>query len=223
MDSITSATAAAANSARPATTPETATAISSDFETFLQMLSTQLQNQDPMDPVKSEDFAVQLATFSGVEQQVLTNTLLQDLSSRMIASSMSDLASWVGLEARSAAPAAWSGTPVDVSINPLAAADRTILVVRNASGSEVHRAAVPITADTVSWDGRNAAGQVLPHGNYTFELENYAGDDLLATDPLESYALVTEARIMDGQTVLVTASGELVPSDLVTGLRQPEG
>ena len=45
-------------------------ALSSDFETFLRMLTTQLQNQDPLNPVDSADFAVQLATFSSVEQQV---------------------------------------------------------------------------------------------------------------------------------------------------------
>ena len=53
--------------------------ISSDFETFLLMLTTQLENQDPLNPIESQDFAVQLATFSGVEQQVLTNDLLSDL------------------------------------------------------------------------------------------------------------------------------------------------
>ena len=51
--------------------------ISSDFETFLRMLTVQMQNQDPLNPIQSSDFAVQLATFSGVEQQVRTNDLLE--------------------------------------------------------------------------------------------------------------------------------------------------
>lgn len=221
MDTITSVPSAAAPTTSPTGTTETATAISSDFETFLKMLSTQLRNQDPLEPVKSEDFAVQLATFSGVEQQVLTNTLLEELGGRLAAASISDLASWVGLEARSAAPAAWTGAPIDISINPLAAADRTVLVVRNAAGDEIYRNEVAASADTISWDGRGNGGQAQPHGNYTFELENYAGEELLAVDRLESYALVTEARMIDGETVLVTDAGELVPSDLVSGLRQP--
>ena len=45
-----------------------AAAESSDFETFLKMLTVQMQNQDPLNPVESTDYAVQLATFSGVEQ-----------------------------------------------------------------------------------------------------------------------------------------------------------
>ncbi len=50
-------------------------AVTSDYETFLRMLTTQLQNQDPMNPMESDDFAMQLATFSGVEQQVKTNEI----------------------------------------------------------------------------------------------------------------------------------------------------
>ena len=49
--------------------------ISSDFNTFLRMLTVQMQNQDPLNPIDSADYAVQLATFSGVEQQVRTNQL----------------------------------------------------------------------------------------------------------------------------------------------------
>ena len=48
-----------------------AAVLSSDFETFLKMLTTQMQNQDPLNPVDSTDYATQLATFSSVEQQVL--------------------------------------------------------------------------------------------------------------------------------------------------------
>lgn len=52
---------------------KTAAFASSDFETFLKMLTTQIKNQDPLNPMEGTEFAVQLATFSGVEQQVMTN------------------------------------------------------------------------------------------------------------------------------------------------------
>lgn len=54
-------------------------ALSSDFETFLKMLTTQMENQDPLNPVDSAEFAMQLATFSGVEQQIRTNDILADM------------------------------------------------------------------------------------------------------------------------------------------------
>ena len=73
-------TATTTSAPAPATyAPTTETApnvISSDFETFLKMLTVQMENQDPLNPTDSSEYAMQLATFSGVEQQVLTNDLL---------------------------------------------------------------------------------------------------------------------------------------------------
>ena len=56
------------------------TVIGSDFDTFLKLLTTQMKNQDPLNPIDSTDYATQLATFSGVEQQTRTNQLLESLS-----------------------------------------------------------------------------------------------------------------------------------------------
>src|SRR6056297_3909166 len=81
-----------------------AEALSSDFETFLLMLTTQMQNQDPLNPLESSEFAVQLATFSGVEQQVKTNDLLGSLLSGLASSGMAQMASWIGREARTDGP-----------------------------------------------------------------------------------------------------------------------
>ena len=78
--------------------------VTSDFEMFLRMMTTQMTNQDPLDPVDSADYAVQLATFSSVEQQVLTNDLLRLVSGQLGMSSMAQLAGWVGQDARAAVP-----------------------------------------------------------------------------------------------------------------------
>lgn len=53
--------------------------ISSDFNAFLRMLTAQIQNQDPLEPMAASDFAVQLATFANVEQSTQTNSLLREL------------------------------------------------------------------------------------------------------------------------------------------------
>ena len=65
------------------TTASTRSQISSDFDTFLKMLTAQMQNQDPFNPIDSTDYATQLATFSGVEQQTRTNDLLTNLGSQI--------------------------------------------------------------------------------------------------------------------------------------------
>ena len=72
---------------QPVTTPtvqtdqqQAAAVLSSDFETFLQMLTAQARYQDPLEPIDSSEYASQLAQFSMVEQQVLSNDLLTSLT-----------------------------------------------------------------------------------------------------------------------------------------------
>jgi len=126
-------------SASTSTTPTNQGVISSDFETFLKMLTAQMENQDPLDPMDSADYATQLATFSGVEQQVLTNDLLQVLSGQFAVSGMAQMASWVGKEARAPVAGYFDGAPITVAPNPASIADRVELVVRDADGTEVQR------------------------------------------------------------------------------------
>ena len=116
---------------------EAASALSSDFETFLLMLTTQMENQDPLNPIESQDFAVQLATFSGVEQQVRTNDLLESLANGLGLSGMSQLAGWVGMEARVNAPAVFDVAPITLAPEPDPSSDNAVLVVRDEFGRVV--------------------------------------------------------------------------------------
>src|SRR6056297_2228087 len=99
----------------PVTPAGSGSALSSDFETFLKMLTTQMRNQDPLNPVESSDFAVQLATFSTVEQQVLTNDLLTDLGARVGALGLGQVSGWIGMQAVTEGPVIFEGQPVSVT------------------------------------------------------------------------------------------------------------
>jgi len=195
------------------------TTITSDFDTFLRMLTVQMQNQDPLDPIDSADYAAQLATFSGVEQQVLTNELLVGLTSQLALSGLADMAAWVGQEARAPMAGAFDGTPITLSPNPVAIADRVELVVRDSAGLEVSRSEIPNSADPIEWAGVTADGAPLPNGLYGFEVVSYAGDEVLLAEPAEIYATVTEVRSIDGRTVLVMEGGAMVAAESVTALR----
>jgi flagellar basal-body rod modification protein FlgD len=97
---------------QPANRPETQAqnreaVLSSDFETFLKMLTTQMESQDPLNPMDSAEFATQLATFSSVEQQVMTNDLLTGLNDQIGALGMAQLSGWIGMEARAEMPVAY--------------------------------------------------------------------------------------------------------------------
>jgi flagellar basal-body rod modification protein FlgD len=184
------------------------------------MLTTQLQNQDPLNPMNSSDFAVQLATFSSVEQQVLTNDLLTGLSGQMGQMGMAQLAGWVGMEARAPIPARFDGFPVTIQTGITSTADEARLIVRDAGGEVVQTHSIPVADDTYLWSGRDAAGQSLPPGLYSFEVESYFQGEKQDSRIPDTYGKIVEARIEDGRTVLVMESGATVEADLVTALRR---
>ncbi len=211
---VTEATAAASI---PATTPRAS--INSDFDTFLKMMTTQLRNQDPLDPMDASDFAVQLATFSAVEQQVRTNDLLSEMLARLGISGLSDMASWIGKEVRVAAPVRFDGSPVTISPNPARMADRAELIVRDEAGAELQRIVIPISSDPVQWAGVTSDGAPLPTGNYSFETASYQNDELILQEPAEVYAIVAEVRAEGGAALLVLEGGSEVNAATVSAIR----
>ena len=221
-NTITTRAAGATTSAAAPAPAETGTTskISSDFETFLKMLTVQMQNQDPLNPVDSSDYATQLATFSGVEQQVQTNDLLRALSGQLGTGGLSQLAGWVGMQARAAMPAYFDGGSITVVPNVERGADEAQLVVRDASGAEVQRLGIRVDDGPLQWSGAGVDGTMLPAGNYSFETVSIASGAVVAETASEVYATVTEVQVSGGVNTLVLAGGGTIPASSVTAVRE---
>ncbi|MDA5095108.1 flagellar hook assembly protein FlgD [Aliiroseovarius sp. KMU-50] len=194
--------------------------LSSDFETFLKMMTVQMQNQDPLNPMESTEFAMQLATFSGVEQQVRSNSLLDGMSTKLDLMGLNDLAGWVGMEARVVSSAKFDGTPITLKGSPPTTADATHLVVKNGDGTIVQKTQVPVSSEQVSWAGVAESGTPFPSDTYTFELESWSEGKLLETSQMEVYTRIVETRKEDGSLKLVTESGHTVGANDVSALRE---
>lgn len=203
----------------PTSTASQVSKITSDFDTFLRMLTVQMQNQDPLNPIEAADYAVQLATFSGVEQQVRTNQLLADMQSRFQQSGMAEMAGWIGKEARSAAPVRYDGSPVILTPTPAPGATDADLVVRDMQGRLVAREAIPVSTAPYTWLGADATGSPLPPGTYRLSLESRTGEEVLSTTGMEHYARVIEVRSTTDGATLVLEGGVEIPADEVTALR----
>jgi flagellar basal-body rod modification protein FlgD len=203
--------------AGPAGNP--ASPLNSDFSTFLRMLTTQLKNQDPMNPMDNSEFAVQLATFSGVEQQVKTNTLLEALQAQLGYGNLAQFAGWVGKEARAPINVSYAGTPVTVYAKADAKATAAELVARDAGGQIVSRQAVATGDSSHAWSGTDPNGKVLPAGSYSVTLESLADGKPLASTPVESFARVTEVRTGPNGPMVVFAGGAEAAASSVTALR----
>lgn len=198
------------------------TTISSDFETFLKMLTTQMQNQDPLNPVDSSDYAVQLATFSGVEQQVLTNQLLGDLTGGGGLSGLADLAAWVGMEARvQGTEINFDGSPMDIHFTVPPSAQKTELVISTPVGQEIRR--IDVTGQTSPYTLTEASGAdaSLLAGSYNAEVIHHDSGGALTTATVETYAGVNEVRAGSNGAEVVLADGRVLSASDVTALRTP--
>lgn len=194
--------------------------IASDFQTFLTMLTTQMRHQDPMNPMQASDFAVQLATFSGVEQQVQTNQLLGNLTARM---GLAELGNWVGMEVRAPVPGWFDGSaPIRVAPGQYGGEAGNVLVVRNALGNEVDRLALDPGAETVLWGGIGTNGQQFPAGHYSFELHRFNEGELAQVSAAQVYAQVREAAVEADGVALVLVGGQRVAASQVSALRLPD-
>ncbi|MEL7259520.1 MAG: flagellar hook capping FlgD N-terminal domain-containing protein, partial [Pseudomonadota bacterium] len=190
-------------------------------ETFIKMLTVQMQNQDPLNPLESTEFATQLATFSSVEQQVLTNDLLGDLGAQLSVLGVSQLSGWIGMEGRAHVPAEFNGQPVTITTQGSSLADTHEIVVRDTNGAVVQRFETTGQRQTVAWVGHDAHGNLLPAGTYQIDVESLSQGALINTAPVQVHGRITEARIQDGDTHLVFEGGQEVTSSDILGLREP--
>lgn len=211
----------AAGRAQTAATATRASAINSDFETFLRLLTTQMKNQDPLNPMESTEFATQLAQFSAVEQQVRTNELLGGLQTGLATLGMGQIGGWIGMEARADMPVNFQGQSVTMAGSQHPMADRMDMVVRNAFGHVVQNIPIPLSDKSFVWNGTGADGSRVPHGTYTFTIQNWSGQNMIDERNATVFGTVEEAAIMGGEIWLTMADGVSIPAADVLGLGRP--
>lgn len=219
MDVTSSTTAATASTTKMATTSEASkTAINADFDTFLKLLTTQMQNQDPLQPMDSTEFVAQLASFSAVEQQIRTNDQLDSILGALSTGNAA-MAQWIGHQVQAPVSAAFDGSPVEVGVTAADGATKTLLVVKNDFGTVVSTKEVDASSGMVTWDGTTSAGAMAADGQYSFSLASYDGDTLLSTDVGKVFTAVKEVRIVGGSPVLVVGDGSQVSVDDVSAVK----
>jgi flagellar basal-body rod modification protein FlgD len=166
----TSTSAAVAGTATAAT--NTLASLSSNFDDFLNLLMTQLQNQDPTSPMDTNSFTQELVEFSEVEQQINTNTSLGTLiqltqsgqilqGSALIGKTVEVTSSQVPLQ----------NSEATISFNaPIAGTAN--LTIFNSTGAVLGVEQIDATqgANTYTWNGESSDGDTQPDGLYKFSL-----------------------------------------------------
>lgn len=177
--SLTQAANAAATAAAAPTAAQAASnSLSGNFQTFLTMLMTQLQNQDPTSPLDTNQFTSQLVQFSSVEQQINTNSSLTQLIQLTQASGVLQSTAMVGhqVSVTSDHMALQSGAASLQFTAP--AAGPAAIAVYNDHGTKITDALVDAKAgsNAWAWNGRDINGNQLPDGSYRVAVMGAAGN-----------------------------------------------
>ena len=162
-------TSATNNAAKGATDNNT---LAGNFQTFLTLLTTQLKNQNPLDPLDTNQFTQQLVQFAQVEQQIKQNSQLETLIAINKAAETTTALAYVGttvaIDGKTAAlknqQATWTfNVPKPVS---------STVTIKNTAGQTVYTGNFSMNAgqSTFEWDGRDANGVQWPDGNYTISV-----------------------------------------------------
>jgi flagellar basal-body rod modification protein FlgD len=149
--------------------------IAGNFDTFLQLLTTQLQNQDPLSPLDTNQFTEQLVEFASVEQQINENSNLQTLISLQQTSeatqAMQFLGSSVTISSNAAALSNATGQEATWSVNSPSPATAAV-TISSSTGQVAFTGTASLSSGTQSyaWNGKGNNGVTWPDGNYTLSI-----------------------------------------------------
>ena len=173
-------------------------------DTFLRLLTTQMQNQDPTSPMKNEDFVAQLAQFSSLEQLMGLQATMEGVYMGVMSMNNASMATLVGTDVVAIGDQVrYAGDPVDLHFEATGPVNGAKVVIKDESGKVVNTIDVPSQPAgefTVAWDGTDSSGRQVEEGLYRFEITGTDGDPVPA-----------EARVV----------GTVTEMDFTTGIPQP--
>jgi len=169
MTTITPATIAATSGASTVSSALDNTEIASNFTTFLQLLTTQLQNQDPLSPLDTNQFTQQLVEFAQVEQQMKSNDQLSSLVSLEKSAVASTALAYVGATVVvDGSTAQLSNGSASWNLNVTKPSTATI-TIKDATGQNAFTGTMAVNPGTqpFTWNGQGNDGRLWPNGSYT--------------------------------------------------------
>ena len=146
------------------------TKLTDNFETFLTLLTTQLQNQDPLEPMDPSEFTNQLVQFTEVEQSIATNKKLEQLVSLATKNELSGAVSLIGkqIEAKDSRSILKDGSAKWKYSLDESAEEVTLRILDSSNVAVLKTSGEKDTGpNEFQWDGKDKNGDQLPDGIYT--------------------------------------------------------
>ncbi|MGB5092762.1 MAG: flagellar hook capping FlgD N-terminal domain-containing protein [Parvibaculum sp.] len=217
------AATAAAQAQTGSSASSSASALSANYDMFLKLLTTQLQHQDPTDPMKSDEFTSQLVQYSSVEQQIQSNTNLETLIATSLMQNSNSAIGLIGKEVEGAGTGATlKEGQANWSYNLATEAPTTTLEVVNSDGATVYSQEVEGDegANTFAWDGKNLSGTDQPEGTYFLRITALAADGKSVAADTKTTGIVTNVDLSSTDPLL-TVNGAQIRYSGITAVREP--
>ncbi|MDO9127310.1 flagellar hook assembly protein FlgD [Parvibaculum sp.] len=198
-------------------------ALAGNFDTFLKLLTTQLQHQDPTNPMSSDQFTQQLVQMSGVEQSIQTNRYLETLITANAIQNASQSVSLLGKEVTgSGTGTLLADGEAKWSFAVAADAPDTTLQVINADGATVYTEKMDATAGDhkFSWNGKDSKGSELPEGTYFLRVTANSASGLPVAVDTRTTGIVT-AIDLSTTDPLLTVNGAQIRYSQITAVKEP--
>lgn len=200
------------------------TGLADDFGSFLKLLTTQLQNQDPTSPMDADQFTQQLVQFSGVEQQIRSNETLGELASLMQADQLSQSMRYlgVGVEAESDVFRLDDEGVANIHYSLESSASTSLLKITDEFGRTVALKPGETTAGQhgLIWDGMGDDGVQRVDGSYKIEVlaQSAEGEPVVASTTISG---VVNGVEIDGADTMLSVDGVLMSLEQILAIRTP--
>ena len=209
------------------TTAKQANQLSQDFDDFLVLLTTQLQNQDPLSPMESNEFTNQLVQFSQVEQQIAQNTKLDQMLSLQLAGTSNVALGYVGLDIGYLGDLFYSdgATPRDINYVIQSNAVTSKIHITDPESGEVVRtmdAATEAGQHNIAWDGLDDNGAPVEPGNYRVSISALDSDDQAIETSTAVSGRVVGIETVNGVIQLLLKGDAIVPVSSVLNAKQSD-
>lgn len=178
MNTINQLASASALQAEAASAQRDSQMLADDFDTFLQLLTTQLRNQDPLEPMDTAQFTNQLVQFSSVEQQIQSNAYLEKLISSSQAQAVNAVVGYLGSTVTAGGVASnLADGEAEWTLMSQSAAETSTITIFDENGREVFTTthSVEPGLSTFTWNGRSSDGVAQPEGVYMIRVEGENG------------------------------------------------
>jgi len=190
--------------------------IASNFQEFLQLLTTQLKNQDPLSPLDTNQFTQQLVAFASVEQQLKTNTDLDKLVTLNKTSQATAALGFVGSQvtADGSTTQLKNGVAVWNVTSPRPAAASVSIVDQNGNTVWTGQQTLDTGTQSYSWNGRTSTGAIAPDGLYTIQITAQDAAAQSVAVSTQYTGTVTGVDLSGSQPLLQVGSSYLTVSQI---------